>query len=137
MVSSVHIPAIAAFSGSAAGMLATVLSNWAVQYRRHRIDRRVQAASHRHRLYKRFIREASKFYADALVGGGSEISNMVNIYVLIAQVRVVSGEEVIAKAERAGRLILDIHLSPNRRYRSAAPVFSSGERPRPLVPASS
>ena len=117
MVNPAHLPAIAAFSGSAAGMLATVVSNWFMQRRKQRLIRRTRAYSHRHKLYKRFIREASRLYADALVTEGSETSNLVNIYSLIAQMRVVSSDAVVVQAEKTGRRILEIYQSPNREFR--------------------
>ncbi len=117
IVNPVHLPAIAAFSGSAAGMLATVVSNWIMQRRQQRLMRGTQAYSHRHKLYKRFIREASRLYAEALVTDGSEMSNLVSIYSLIAQMRVVSSDTVVAEAEKTGRRILEIYQSPNREFR--------------------
>lgn len=117
MVNPAHLPAIAAFCGSAAGMLATVVSNWVMQRREQRLTRRTRAYSHRHKLYKRFIREASRLYAEALVTERSEMSNLVNIYSLIAQIRVVSSDAVVMQAEKTGRRILEIYQSPNREFR--------------------
>jgi len=118
-----HLPAIAAFAGSAAGMLATVVSNWVMQRRKLRLTRRTRAYTHRHKLYKRFIREASRLYADALVTEGSDTSNLVQIYALIAEMRVVSSDAVVAEAERAGRRILEIYQSPNREFRELPKVM--------------
>ncbi len=117
MINPVHLPAIAAFTGSAAGMLATVVSNWIMQRRQQRLLRGTQAYSHRHKLYKRFIREASRLYAEALVTEGSETSNLVSIYSLISQMRVVSSDRVVSEAEKTGRRILEIYQSPNRDFR--------------------
>ncbi len=117
MINPVHLPAIAAFSGSAAGMLATVVSNWFMQRRQQRLLRGTQAYSNRHKLYKRFIREASRLYAEALVTEGSETSNLVSIYSLISQMRVVSSDRVVSEAEKTGRRILEIYQSPNRDFR--------------------
>ncbi len=63
-----YIPALAAFSGSAAGMLTAVVSNWLGERRKHRVrgesDEFIRIAT---KLYKDFIAEGSKLYADALV----------------------------------------------------------------------
>ncbi len=117
MVTAAHLPALAAFSGSAAGMLATVVSNWFIQRRKQRLMRGTRAYSHRHKLYKRFIREASRLYVEALVTEQSEMSNLVNIYSLIAQMRVVSGDAVVMESEKVGRRIAEIYQSPNRDVR--------------------
>jgi len=117
MVNAAHLPALAAFSGSAAGMLATVVSNWFIQRRKQRLMRGTRAYSHRHKLYKRFIREASKLYVEALVTEQSEMSDLVNIYSLIAQMRVVSSDAIVMEAEKAGRRISELYQSPNRELR--------------------
>jgi len=116
MTSPIYISAIAAFLGSAAGMMATAISNWVTQHRKHRVLGKTRAHTHRHKLYKQFIGEASKLYADALVNNKSEISNLANIYALIARMRVVSNDEVIQEADKMGRRILETYLSPNREF---------------------
>ena len=97
-------------------MIATATSNWINQHRKHRVLGKTRAHTHRHKLYKQFIGEASKLYADALVNEKSEISNLANIYALIARMRVISNDEVIHEAEKMGRRILDTYLSPNRNF---------------------
>lgn len=116
MISPMYISAAAAFLGSATGMIATATSNWINQHRKHRVLGKTRAHTHRHKLYKQFIGEASKLYADALVNEKSEISNLANIYALIARMRVISNDEVIHEAEKMGRRILDTYLSPNRNF---------------------
>ena len=116
MTTYTYVPALAAFSGSAAGMLAAVLSNWIGERRKHRVRDESRVHSYRYKLYKAFIAEASKLYADALVRNRSEISNLVKIYALIARMRVISSDEVIQEAEKAARLIIQTYLSPNRQF---------------------
>jgi hypothetical protein len=62
-----YIPAVAAFSGSASGALATVLTSWVSQRRTDRARLKSQTNSKREELYKSFIEEASRLYADALI----------------------------------------------------------------------
>ena len=111
-----YVPALAAFSGSAAGMLAAVVSTWMGERRKHRVRGESRVHSHRYKLYKEFIAEGSKLYADALVSERSEISNLVEIYALIARMRVISSDEVIEEAEKAARLIIQTYMSPNREF---------------------
>lgn len=111
-----YIPALAAFSGSAAGMLTAVVSNWMGERKKHRVRGELRIHSHRYKLYKAFIAEGSKLYADALVSERSEISNLVKIYALIARMRVISSDEVIEEAEKAARLIIQTYMSPNREF---------------------
>jgi hypothetical protein len=111
-----YIPAVAAFSGSASGALATVLTSWVGQRRRDRARLRSQTNSKREELYKSFIEEASRLYADALVKDKSEVSELVDLYALIGRMKILSSDEVIEAAEKVGRLILETYLSPNRTF---------------------
>ena len=77
-----YIPAAAAFSGSVTGALATILTSWFRQRRQHRAMLTSRTISKREELYKSFIEEASRLYADALVKDKSEISEMVDLYAI-------------------------------------------------------
>ncbi len=94
-----YIPAIASFSGSASGTLASIVTGWVTQRRN-----------------KSFIEEASRLYADALVNDKSEVSKLVDLYALIARMKILSSDAVIEAAEKAGRVILETYLSPNRTF---------------------
>ena len=111
-----YIPAVAAFSGSASGALATVLTSWVSQRRSDRARVRSQTNSKREELYKSFVEEAARLYADALVKNKSEVSELVALYALIGRMKILSSDEVIEAAEKVGRLILDTYLSPNRSF---------------------
>jgi len=111
-----YIPAVAAFSGSASGALATVLTGWVTQRRRDRALLTSQNTAKREKLYKSFIREASRLYADALVHDKSEISQLVDLYALIGRMKILSSDNVVEAAEKAARLILETYLSPNRTF---------------------
>jgi hypothetical protein len=62
-----YIPALASFSGSASGTLASIVTGWVTQRRKDRVRHTLRATSQREELYKDFIEEASRLYADALV----------------------------------------------------------------------
>ena len=105
-----YIPALASFSGSASGTLASIVTGWVTQRRKDRVRHTLRATSQREELYKSFIEEASRLYADALVNDKSEVSKLVDLYALIARMKILSSDAVIEAAEKAGRLILE-HLS--------------------------
>jgi hypothetical protein len=109
-----YFPAIAALGGSASGSMATVVTSWVTQRRKDRLRRAAQTISQRQKLYKEFIEEASRLYGDALVNDRSEIPKLVDMYALIGRMKVLSSNQVIEAAEKAGRLIVDTYLSPNR-----------------------
>lgn len=109
-----YIPAVAALSGSATGALATVLTGWVTQRRKDRVLLTSQTIEKREQLYKSFIEEASRLYADALVKEKSEIAQLVDLYALIGRMKILSSDGVIQAAENVGQLILEAYLSPNR-----------------------
>jgi hypothetical protein len=111
-----YIPALASFSGSASGTLASIVTGWVTQRRKDRFDHGLRATSQREALYKGFIEEASRLYADALVNDKSDVSKLVDLYAFIARMRILSSDAVIRAAEKAGRLILETYLSPNRTF---------------------
>lgn len=120
MINSVFFPAVAAFSGSTSGSLATILSNWIIQRRKDRLADKTLDSSARQKLYKKFIEEASHLYADALANDKSEISKLVKMYALIGRMRVTSSDNVVEAAEKAARLIIETYLSPNRTFADLA-----------------
>ena len=88
----------------------------ATQRRKDRVRHTLRATSQREELYKSFIEEASRLYADALVNDKSEVSKLVDLYALIARMKILSSDAVIEAAEKAARLILNTYLSPNRTF---------------------
>ena len=113
-MSAVYIPALAAFGGSAFGAVSTIVSGWIGRRRRTRERHHTKSFEKRERLYRSFIEEASRLYADALVSDQAEIPQLVNLYTLIGRMRILSSDEVVHAAERTGRLIIETYLSPNR-----------------------
>ena len=92
------------------------VTGWVTQRRKDRVRHSLRATSQREELYKNFIEEASRLYADALVNDKSEVSKLVDLYALIARMKILSSDAVVEAAEKAGRLILDTYLSPNRTF---------------------
>jgi hypothetical protein len=111
-----YIPALASFSGSASGTLASIVTGWVTQRRRDRVRHSLRDTNRREELYKNFIEEASRLYADALVKDKSEVSKLVDLYALIARMKILSGDSVIEAAEKAGRRILETYPSPSRTF---------------------
>jgi hypothetical protein len=113
---SAYVPALAAFGGSAVGGLTSLAATWVTQRRKDSARRLTQERTRRQKLYKQFIDEASKLYADALVHDKSEVSALVDMYALIGRMRVLSSDAVIAKAEAVARMIIDTYFSPNKTF---------------------
>jgi hypothetical protein len=111
-----YVPALASFSGSASGTLASIVTTWVTQRRKDRVRHSLRATTQREELYKDFIEEASRLYADAIVNDKSEVSKLVEIYALIARMKILSSDSVVEAAEKAARLIINTYLSPNRTF---------------------
>ncbi|TFV36673.1 hypothetical protein E4K66_21915 [Bradyrhizobium frederickii] len=116
LVSAMYISALAAFGGSAFGAVSTILSGWFGRRRRLRERHHARSFSKRERLYRSFIEEASRLYADALVNDRAEIPQLVGFYTLVGRMRILSSNEVVQAAERTGHLIIEAYLSPNRSF---------------------
>src|SRR6478735_1829544 len=115
-MNTIYAPAFAAFGGSAFGAISTIVTGWVTRRRKLRDRHHARSISRRERLYRSFIEEASRVYADALVSDKSEIPQLVNLYALIGRMRILSSDQVVQAAERAGRLIIETYLSPNREF---------------------
>jgi hypothetical protein len=120
-----YVPALAALAGSMIGGLTSVASAWLSQARQDRATRLSQDIARRQKLYKQFIDEASKLYADALVRDQAEISALVSVYALIGRMRVLSSPAVIAKAEAVVRTIIDTYFAPNKSFPELRTLMSS------------
>jgi hypothetical protein len=104
-------------AGSAIGGLTSFASAWLTQHLQDRVKRLSGEKTRRQKLYKQFIDEASKLYADALVHDQAEVSALVSVYALISRMRVVSSSPVIEKAEAVVHLIIFTYFTPNRHFR--------------------
>lgn len=120
-----YIPAVAALAGSAIGGLTSFATAWFTQYRQARATRLSGEKARRQKLYKKFIDEASKLYADALVHDQAEVSALVSVYALISRMRVVSSSPVIDKAETVVQLIFDTYSTPNKTFSELRALTSS------------
>jgi hypothetical protein len=112
--SSAYLPAVAALAGSAIGGLTSFASAWLTQHRQDRAKRVSQAKARRQNVYKRFIDEASKLYADARVHDNLKVSLLVSICALISRMRVLSSPPVVEKAEIVVRMIVETHRRTSR-----------------------
>ena len=109
-----YLPALAALAGSAIGGLTSFASAWLTQHHQARANGLSRDKARRQRLYKQFIDEASKLYADALVHDDLQISTLVSAYALISRMRVLSSPPVLQRAEAVVRMIIETYFSPNK-----------------------
>jgi hypothetical protein len=120
-----YLPALAALAGSATGGLTSFASTWLTLRRQGRSTRLSRDRVRREKLYKLFIDESSKLYADALVHDEAEVSALVRVYALISRMRVVSSPAVIEKAEAVVRMIVDTYVAPNKTFPEVRTLMDS------------
>jgi hypothetical protein len=95
------------------------------QRRKDSTRRRSQEKSRRQKLYKEFIEEASRLYADALVHDNSEVSALVSLHALIGRMRSLSSDAVIERAEAVARMIVDTYFAPNKTFPELRQLMAS------------
>lgn len=115
-MNSAYLSALAALAGSAVGGLTSLASAWLTQKHQDRAKRLSQDKARRQKLYKQFIDEAAKLYADALVHNEAEVSALVSVYALVSQMRVVSSAAVVEKAEAVVRIVVETYSAPNKTF---------------------
>ena len=107
----------AVLAGSAIGGLTSLAASWLSGLVQSEVQRRAADLSRREELYKDFVEEASKWYADASENDNPRISNLVHVSALISRMRVLSSPRVVESAERVLRVIIETYLAPNRTFR--------------------
>jgi hypothetical protein len=141
-----YLPALAALAGSATGGLTSLASAWLTLRRQGRATRLSRDRARRQKLYRLFIDDASKPYADALVHDEAEVSALVSVYALISRMRVQSSSAVVEKAEAVVRMIVDTYFTPNKTFpelrklmnsRAIDPLHAFGEECRAELQAAS
>jgi hypothetical protein len=111
-----YLPAVSALAGSMIGGVTSFTAAWFTQSHQATRERLIQDKTRRQKLYKEFIEEASKLYADALAHNQAEMSAFVKAYALISRMRVLSSLEIVEKAEKVVRVIVDTYFAPNKTF---------------------
>jgi len=111
---SATISALAALAGAAVGGVTSVATTWLTQKTQARIQELTHKLSRREELYKAFIEEAARLYADALVHEITDVSKLVGLYAMISEMRVLSSKNTIESADAVARMILNTYRAPNK-----------------------
>jgi hypothetical protein len=124
------ITALAALAGAAIGGLTSVFASWLAQHAQARAQWAAQDKLRRQELYKEFIEAASKCYVDALQHDEADIPALIELYVRVGRMRILSSPKVVESAERVTRTVVDSYLVPNKTFFaiSARPAARSSSR---------
>jgi hypothetical protein len=111
-----YISAFAALAGSTIGGLTSLAASWLTQHVQFTTQQLARDRSTREDLYKDFIEEASRWYADAYEHDNAKVSNLVNLYALVSRMRVVSSPRIVESADRVVRTIIEAYRRPNKTF---------------------
>src|SRR5438445_9006007 len=75
-------------------------------------------------MYKDFIEEASKLYADSLVHDTRDVSQL--IYAMISRMRVLASTTIVQNADKVARMIVNTYLAPNKTFSELRDMVNSG-----------
>ncbi len=95
-----YISALAALAGSAVGGLTSLTASLLMQRAQFKAQQFAHHIGRRGDLYKEFIDDASKTFADAIEHDAVDASKLVRLYALVSRMRVLSSEVVIEEADR-------------------------------------
>jgi hypothetical protein len=120
------ISALAALAGALIGGLASLGSSWLTQSVQSRARNRERDQARREALYTAFINEASRLYGDALSHEKDGVLDMVQLYAMVARMRLISSAGVVASAERTLDAVIDAYLSPNKSLQDLRVLMAEG-----------
>jgi hypothetical protein len=120
------VSALAALAGAITGGLTSVLASWLTQHAQARAQWRAQDKLRRQELHREFLERASRCYIDALQRDKADIPALVELYVRVARIRVLSSPKTIESAERVARTIVDTYLEPNKTFLELREMANSG-----------
>ena len=113
-----YVSAFAALAGATIGGLTSFLTSWLTQRAQARAQQLTHKLTRREELYKDFVEEASKLYADSLVHDTPDVSQLIRLYAMIAMMRALSPTTIVENADKVARMIVNtiwrlIKPSPN------------------------
>jgi hypothetical protein len=109
-----YVSAFFGLAGAIVGGLTSFVSSWITQRAQLTDKRREAERVIRHDLFKAFITEASRLYGDALSHEKDDVTDLVQLYALLANIRLLSSPTVVAAGEQVMDVIIDTYLAPNR-----------------------
>jgi len=125
-----YLSAFAALAGSTVGGFTSLAASWLTQRVQVSAQRLAHDVSTREDLYREFIEEASKSFADALEHTEVDVAKVVGLYALVSRMRVVSSQRVVEQADMVMQLIMETYRAPNRTIVDVAEsIKSSGLDP--------
>ena len=121
-----YVSAFAALGGAAIGGMTSFATSWLTQQAQARAQQLTHKLTRQEDLYKEFIEEASRLYADSLVHDTPDVSQLIRLYVLISRMRVLSSPRTVENADKVARMIVNTYLAPNKTFPELRDMVNSG-----------
>jgi hypothetical protein len=109
-----YVPAFLGLMGVAVGGVTSFVGSWFTQHRQFRENRIAATHAARQRLFASFIREGSRLFADALSHERDSPSDLVKLYAIYSQIKLVATDAVVNAAKTSLDTLVEAYLSPNR-----------------------
>ena len=120
------ISALAALGGATVGGVTSFATTWLSQQAQARIQQLTHKLTRREELYKAFIIEASKLYADALVNEITDVAKLVGLYAKISEMRVISARSTVESADEVARMIVRTYGAPRKTFPELEEMVNRG-----------
>ena len=121
-----YVTVVAALAGSAVGGLTSLAASWLTQRAQAKAQQLAHDVGRREVLYKTFIEEASRSYADAIQHDEIDGGKLVRLYALVSRMRVLSSQQVVGRADTVMRMIMETYAAPNKTIRDVADTVNRG-----------
>ena len=115
-----------AVGGALIGGLTSFAASWVSQQTQARAQQVAHKLTRREDLYKEFIEEASRLYADSLVHDTPDVSQLIRLYVMISRMRVLASTTIVEHADKVARMIVNNYLVPNKSFPELRDMVNSG-----------
>jgi hypothetical protein len=107
---SASISTFAALGGAAIGGLTSFANSWLNQQAQARAQQLTHKLTRQEDLYKEFIEESSRLYADSLVHDTPDVSQLIRLYVMISRMRILASTRIVENANSVARMIVNNYL---------------------------
>jgi len=126
MMDPAYVSAFAALAGAGIGGATSLATSWMTNWAQTRTQHLVHKIERVEDLYKNFLEEASRFYADSLVHETTDVSQLIRLYVMISRMRILSAPPTLQNADKVARMIVNNYLAPNKSFPELRDMVNSG-----------
>jgi hypothetical protein len=121
-----YISALAALAGAAIGGLTSFATSWITQHAEARTQHLAHMQTTRQDLYREFVEESSRLYADSLIHETLDVGQLIRLYAMVSRMRALSSDAIVQHADKVVRMIVDSYFEPNKTIIELHDMVNSG-----------